>query len=149
MQFEDFDLSTPDTGRHGGAAPGDEESAATAVRNVCVLTETLLTLTRKDHPEVGDRLSLETYLQLRHVVLAHQGTSRPMIDLALAKRGQSRRIAVSARCSASGAIAVSRSPKARWPIWSWFWRKSTKASGGMCPLGSPRSAPPAWRDGSP
>lgn len=65
-----------------------------AVRNVCVLTESLLTLTRRDHPDVGERLSLETYLQLRHVVLAHHGASRPMIDLALAKRGLSRRIAV-------------------------------------------------------
>jgi DNA-binding transcriptional LysR family regulator len=65
-----------------------------AVRNVCVLTETLLTLARRDHPHVGERLSLETYLALRHVVLAHNGSSRPMIDLALAKRGLSRHIAV-------------------------------------------------------
>lgn len=65
-----------------------------AARNVCILTETLLTLARRDHPQVGERLSLDCYLALRHVVLAHQGNSRPMIDLALAKRGLSRRIAV-------------------------------------------------------
>ena len=65
-----------------------------SVRNVCVLTETLLTLTKRDHPDVGERMSLETFLELRHVVLAHYGASRPMIDLALAKRGLSRKIAV-------------------------------------------------------
>lgn len=65
-----------------------------AVLSSCVLTESLLTLARRDHPLVGERLGLETYLALRHVVLAHQGHSRPMIDLALAKRGLSRHIAV-------------------------------------------------------
>jgi DNA-binding transcriptional LysR family regulator len=63
-------------------------------RNTCVLTENLLTLSRRDHPQVGERLSLEQYLSLRHVVLAHRGNSRPMIDLALAKRGLTRHIAV-------------------------------------------------------
>ena len=39
MQFEDFDLSTPDTGRHA-AAPGDDASAATAVRLQYLLDNT-------------------------------------------------------------------------------------------------------------
>lgn len=65
-----------------------------AVQSTCVLTESLLTLSRRDHPLVGERLGLDTYLTLRHVVLAHQGHSRPMIDLALAKRGLARHIAV-------------------------------------------------------
>jgi len=65
-----------------------------AFRNTCVLTENLLTLARRDHPQVGERLSLELFLSLRHVVLAHRGNSRPMIDLALAKRGLARQIAV-------------------------------------------------------
>lgn len=65
-----------------------------AVHNTCVLTESLLTLTRRDHPQVSERLSLEVFLSLRHVVLAHHGNSRPMIDLALAKRGLARQIAV-------------------------------------------------------
>lgn len=63
-------------------------------RHQCVMTENLLTLARRDHPQVGERLSLETYLALRHVVLAHRGNSRPMIDLALAKRDLARHIAV-------------------------------------------------------
>ena len=63
-------------------------------RSEAVLTESLLTLARPDHPGIGERLTLETYLAQRHVVLAAREGTRPMIDLALAKRGLSRRIAV-------------------------------------------------------
>lgn len=63
-------------------------------RSEAVLTETLLTLARPDHAGLGERLTLEAYLAQRHVVLAAREGTRPMIDLALAKRGQSRRIAV-------------------------------------------------------
>ncbi|TXH45981.1 MAG: LysR family transcriptional regulator [Burkholderiaceae bacterium] len=60
----------------------------------CVLTETLLTLSRRGHPEIGERLTLEDYLALRHVVLTPRASTMPMIDLALSKRGLQRRIAV-------------------------------------------------------
>jgi two-component system NtrC family sensor kinase len=40
MQFEDFDLSTPDTGRHAGAAPDADASADTAVRLQYLLDNT-------------------------------------------------------------------------------------------------------------
>jgi len=62
--------------------------------NRCVLTETLLCLSRRDHPQVEEKLTLETYLSLRHVVLSPRASSRPMIDLALAKRGLQRKISV-------------------------------------------------------
>jgi DNA-binding transcriptional LysR family regulator len=65
-----------------------------AYRNKCVMTETLMSLSRRDHPGVGERLTLEQYLALRHVVLGGPPNARPMIDLALAKRGLQRRIAV-------------------------------------------------------
>lgn len=65
-----------------------------SVRNVCALTETLLVLVRRDNPEVGERLTLDTYLSLRHVVFDHHHHTRPMIDLALAKRGLKRHIAM-------------------------------------------------------
>ncbi len=64
-------------------------------RSKCVLTETLMSLSRRDHPVLTDRLSLELYLALPHIVLAAPSNSRPMIDLALSKRGLQRRIAVS------------------------------------------------------
>ena len=60
----------------------------------CVLTETLLTLSRRDHPTLGERLSLEAYLTLSHVVLIPRVGTMPMIELALAKRGMTRRIVV-------------------------------------------------------
>src|SRR5690606_24337734 len=37
--------------------------------SVCFLTDTLLTLTRIDHPGAGEQLDLDTFLKLRHVVL--------------------------------------------------------------------------------
>jgi DNA-binding transcriptional LysR family regulator len=65
-----------------------------AYRNKCVLMETLLSLSRQDHPVVAERLSLENYLALGHVALAPRTTAMPMIDLALSKRGLQRHIAV-------------------------------------------------------
>jgi DNA-binding transcriptional LysR family regulator len=60
----------------------------------CVLTEDLITLSRRGHPDLGEQLSLEQYLALPHIVLEAGANARPMIDLALSKRGLQRRIAV-------------------------------------------------------
>lgn len=65
-----------------------------ACRSKCVLTETLMSLSRRDHPAVLERLSLELYLALPHIVLSGPSNARPMIDLALSKRGLQRHIAV-------------------------------------------------------
>jgi DNA-binding transcriptional LysR family regulator len=62
--------------------------------NKCVLTETLVSLSRQDHPEIGERLSLESYLAQRHVVIAPRTRAMPMIDLALSKRGLKRNISL-------------------------------------------------------
>ena len=43
------------------------------------LTETLLSLSRREHPRVGERLNLETYLALRHVVLAPRNSAVTMM----------------------------------------------------------------------
>jgi len=63
-------------------------------RSKPLLTETLLSLTRRAHPSVREQLSLEKFLALRHVVVAPRPSAMPMIDLALAKRGLQRHIAV-------------------------------------------------------
>ena len=60
----------------------------------CILTEGLVTLSRLGHPKIGETLSLDDFLSLGHVVLTPPQTSRPMIDLALAKRNLQRRIAL-------------------------------------------------------
>jgi len=62
--------------------------------NQCVVTETLMCLSRRDHPGLSERMTLETYLAMRHIVLGTPSNSRPMIDLALSKRGLQRQIAV-------------------------------------------------------
>ena len=63
-------------------------------RSHCIMTDGLLTLARQDHPDVSDRLTLDTFLKLRHVALTPRTKSTPMVDLALAKRGLRRDIAV-------------------------------------------------------
>ena len=60
----------------------------------CLLTESLLSMSRRDHPTLLEKLSLESYLELSHVALIPRTGSMPMIDLALAKLGRTRRIAV-------------------------------------------------------
>ena len=62
--------------------------------NHCVLTETLMCLSRRDHPDLTGPMTLETYLAMRHIVLGTPSNARPMIDLALSKRGLQRQIAV-------------------------------------------------------
>jgi DNA-binding transcriptional LysR family regulator len=60
----------------------------------CVVTDTLVTLSRSDHPQLDDKLTLEAYLALKHVVLTPRAGTIAMIELALAKRGLRRSIAV-------------------------------------------------------
>lgn len=60
----------------------------------CVLTDELMTLSRVDHPMLGEALTLERYLALSHIVMAAEANVRPMIDMALSKRGLKRHIAV-------------------------------------------------------
>lgn len=59
-----------------------------------LMTDTLSTLARKDHPDITDRLNLETFLRLHHVALIPRTKSMPMVDLALTKLGLKRHIAV-------------------------------------------------------
>lgn len=65
-----------------------------AFKNQCVMTDTLLSMIRPDHPDIDDKLSLDTYLKMRHAVLVPRTAAMPMIDLALAKRGLQRQVAV-------------------------------------------------------
>lgn len=66
-----------------------------AYRSKVVLTETLKSLSRRDHPTLQERLSLDLYLALPHVVLSAPANAQPMIDRALSKRGLQRHVAVS------------------------------------------------------
>lgn len=47
---------------------------------------------RRDHPKIGKRLSLETFLAASHVLIAPRGTAGGPMDNALAERGLERRV---------------------------------------------------------
>ncbi|NYT80200.1 hypothetical protein H0A70_01590 [Alcaligenaceae bacterium] len=69
--------------------PGNDD-----FRHHRVMMDSLLSLARQDHPDVAERLNLETFLKLRHVALIPRTKSMPMVDLALARQGLKRDIAV-------------------------------------------------------
>lgn len=56
-----------------------------------LLTERFACVVRRDHPRVGRRLTLDTYLALDHIVVAPLGKPS-QVDQVLAERGQQRRI---------------------------------------------------------
>jgi DNA-binding transcriptional LysR family regulator len=57
-----------------------------------LLTDVLVSMVRHDHSTVGDHLNLEQFVALPHVVLEQR--SRPVIDVALGKKGLKRNVAV-------------------------------------------------------
>lgn len=59
-----------------------------------LFSERYLCMVRKRHPEVGQKLSLARYLQLRHLVVAPNGAPGSVVDTQLAQRGCERRVAV-------------------------------------------------------
>jgi len=65
-----------------------------AYESHCLLTENLLTLSRRDHPTIHGQLSLDSYLKARHIALTPRAKTTSMIDLALSKRGLKRTISV-------------------------------------------------------
>ncbi len=60
--------------------------------SLTLLSDTLVSLVRHDHPLVGDQLSLDAYLQLKHVVLMTRTSAPPVIDRVLARHGVTRQI---------------------------------------------------------
>lgn len=77
--------------------------------NVCVMTDSLVTLARREHPGIGEQMSLETFLRLQHVVLTPHHNNRPMIELALEKRGLKRQITLTVPHFLSMPAVVQRS----------------------------------------
>ncbi len=56
------------------------------------LTDRLVCVVRGDHPEVGERLSLQQYVALDHVQIAPRGQPGGYVDQLLAERGLQRRV---------------------------------------------------------
>jgi DNA-binding transcriptional LysR family regulator len=68
------------------AVPGVKRKRLFSDRFVCVV--------RKDHRDVGKRLDLDTFVRLPHALVAPRGLRRGQVDVALEKRGLSRRVAL-------------------------------------------------------
>ena len=64
-------------------------------------------LARKDHPAIGRRLDLETYLSLSHVAVKIEGNREGAIETSLAKLGKTRHVALCVPHFFSAPLAVS------------------------------------------
>lgn len=65
-------------------------------------------MVRPDHPRVGRKLDLATYLSLGHVLVSVEGRREGAVDRALHKLGHSRRVALRVPHFASAPLAVLR-----------------------------------------
>lgn len=59
-----------------------------------IFDERFVCIVRKDHPMVGKRLSLDTFVALPHALVSPAGRPGGIVDTALAKLGLSRRVAI-------------------------------------------------------
>ncbi len=63
-------------------------------RNVRILTDELVSMVRRDHPSIGDVLSLEQYISLPHVVLTQRSSKGSIVDRVLRESDLERTIAL-------------------------------------------------------
>jgi len=75
-----------------GLVVGGTEPRGLSVRRT--FEDDFVCMVRRDHPKVKKKLSLEQYLELRHVVVAPTGTPGSVVDTELARRGLERRVAL-------------------------------------------------------
>lgn len=76
------------------------------LRRAVLYEDPFSVLVRKDHPRVGRRLDLETYLSLGHVLVSVEGREDGAVDRALAKLGRTRTVALRVPSFVSAPLAV-------------------------------------------
>lgn len=54
----------------------------------------LVSVIRRDHPQVEDRLDLDVFCELSHVLVSHRGDEKGVVDYTLRRLGRSRHVAV-------------------------------------------------------
>ncbi len=59
-----------------------------------LIDETFVCVVRRDHPLVKKRLTLDTYIELPHLLVAPRGQAGSFVDTVLARLGKRRRVAV-------------------------------------------------------
>lgn len=64
------------------------------LRRARLFTETFVCLVREGHPEIGDGLTLDTFVKVSHALISPRGSGPTLVDDALAKKGLTRRIAL-------------------------------------------------------
>ncbi len=82
---------------------------AAGIRRAVLCTEAFACAVRRDHPVVGEALSLEQYTRIPHLVIALGDDERPTwVDEALAQRGHSRRVALHVRYFMAAPLIIAR-----------------------------------------
>jgi DNA-binding transcriptional LysR family regulator len=76
------------------------------LRRVLLFEDPFVVLARADHPSIGKKLDLGTYLSLGHVLVSVEGQREGVVDRALAKLGKTRRIALRVPHFVSAPLAV-------------------------------------------
>lgn len=90
-------------------ATGDMESAPEHLHSRPFVTTQFACAVRRDHPDVGDTLDLETYLRLGHVLISPAGDAVGLVDTRLTKLGRARRIHVTTSHFLAAPFVVSTS----------------------------------------
>jgi DNA-binding transcriptional LysR family regulator len=66
----------------------------TPLRSLRLFEDEFVCLVRRDHPKIGQKMSMQSYLAAQHVVVAPSGTSGSLVDTELAALGLNRRVAL-------------------------------------------------------
>jgi DNA-binding transcriptional LysR family regulator len=72
-----------------------ESQAAPALRRQRLLRERFVSVVRSGHPVLRERMTLDVWLKLRHLVIAPRGQPGSIVDTVLARSGKHRDIAMS------------------------------------------------------
>jgi DNA-binding transcriptional LysR family regulator len=82
---------------------------AAGIHRSVLCTEAFACAVRRDHPEIGQTLTLEQYSRIPHLVIALGDDERPTwVDEALAKKGRSRRVALHVRYFMAAPLIIAR-----------------------------------------
>lgn len=81
-------------------------SSPAGLRKATMYRDPFSVIARADHPAIGRRLDLETYLELSHVLVSIEGRREGAVDRALAKLGKTRRVALRVPHFVSAPLAV-------------------------------------------
>ncbi len=79
------------------------------LRRAALYDDPFAVIARADHPAIGRRLDLETYVALGHVLVSVEGGRDGVVDRALAKIGRQRTVALRVPHFVSAPLAVMRS----------------------------------------